>query len=1016
MSDEDQARNERLLSPGDRFGNYRILEHLCEGGNECTTYRAVHMPSGATVALKIFHLESAYARQLFDNEVQAFHKIESFPSILPLYDYDDVGGVFYVATRFIEGGSLFALLRERGNILDIDEALQIFSSVADAVDYYHAASIIHRDLKPANILLSKTEQGYDAFVTDFGIARILDETRKYKTSHYWGTQAYSAPEVWDPDAEKTYAIDIYALGVMLYEALEGHVPFKESNVHILRELHQQTPPPYPTRIEERYGPEIVRAILKALSKNPKERQHSARELIEYLQKSYSTNEENQMLDRVRNRLGNYTVGQILGQSPVSITFRGQHNKTGEHVVVKVFPTGSLRGRAQEAFKDEVQALKNLPSHPAVLPLRDSAERTGTFYLVTDYLDGGNLRAVLDKHREGMEIKEVVRIFTRIAEAIDFIHKHGVIHRDIKPENIVLDENANGMQPFLTDFGLAKVLSGTQSFYTESITGTFRYMAPEAWDPKAKKNAAMDIYAFGVMLYEALEGRVPFSADYPAIITEHLSGEPPQPKRVLRDFGPQTADVLRSALVKNPELRPKTAFEIIEALKRSIPRYEMIGKHLGPYRVLKFLGGGAVGSTFKAVDERTNAVVALKLLPHTSDATELEIYQKIGSIPGVLPLLDQGDQDDSYRYLVTEYLDGGNLRRLVPQGAEIGDVREMLAIFRTIAEAVDALHRIGVVHRDLKPENVLLRRTEKGCQPCITDFGISRTVSGTQSFYTATISGTAYYTAPEAWTPGVRQTAAVDIYALGIMLYEALEGRLPFTAEYPAIGLQHLNDKVPHPQQVAALGGQQAVKALLGALEKKPENRPVLAVELVDRLSSAIAVHKTSGKTQIRVPIKKALQWPVRRSFFMVALFIVLIGTGVVFALNGRTPSNAASVPTETVTLTTAATAATTLTLTPSPQPSRTRTRTATLTKAPSATVSKTVVPTKNIYRGPTATLKGSSRDPANTSTSTRVPPTPTDAPPAPTDPPPPPPTATDPPPVPSRTPKHDPKPTNTPKK
>ncbi len=462
------------------------------------------------------------------------------------------------------------------------------------------------------------------------------------------------------------------------------------------------------------------------------------------------------------------------------------------------------------------------------------------------MEEGSLRWQL-KHRppyspNGLSIKEIIRLFAQIAQAIDFIHQRSIIHRDLKPENVVLARRDGILETYLTDFGIARVLAGTQSFYTQTVTGTFRYMAPEVWDPRLKKTAAVDIYAFGVMLFEALEGFPPFVAEYPAIIQQHVYGEIPQPERTLKEFGPQAAQVILRPLAKKAADRPKTAVSIIEELKSCIPGIEMIGEQFGSYRIISFLGASAYGQTYKAQDERTGDRVAIKIVPYVHPIQELEIYQKLAPQLGILSLRDSGTQDGKH-YLVTDYASGGNLRQLLNRAADKPDVQTILDLFRSIAGGIDRLHQMKIVHRDLKPENIVLRETEHGLEPCITDFGISRALSQTQSFYTSTVAGTSYYTAPEAWTPGARQTYAVDIYALGIMLYEALEGDLPFKAEYPAIGLQHLSAEVPYPTKIAAQGGPRAVNALLEALAKDPTDRPKSAVALVEEIFQAYAHYK-----------------------------------------------------------------------------------------------------------------------------------------------------------------------------
>jgi serine/threonine protein kinase len=870
--DEQWKLGTIFLSSGQVFGDYQIFEKLDEGCNDCYSFRAIHRPTGDEVALKVFHFSRPKARNLFETEVQSLQKIQGYSGIHPLRDFGEQAETYYIATNYLPEGCLRKLLPKYPDGMEVQEVLQLFSPIADAIDYCHSMGIVHRDLKPANILLDRTGQSLKLLLTDFGVARILDESRAYHTASFSGTLPYAAPETFDDEADKTCAIDIYSLGVILYEVLEGKTPFQDPNPIRLIDLHKNAPVPYPQNILRKSNPEFVQALLRAMAKNPIDRPRSAGRLLEDLRRTYSMAIDTQFWMGFGKQINDYTIERSMGVGRLSQTFLARNINTGQLVVVKLFSTGSTQPDAIRSFKDEITALKALVSPKGVLPLLDNGERNGMYYLVTQFMEDGSLRQYLETHPEGLEIKEVISLFSCIAHAIDSIHAQGIIHRDLKPENIVLGRKDGSLDPYLTDFGIARVLAGTQSFYTQNVTGTFRYMSPEAWDPGMKKTAAVDIYAFGIMLYEALEGKVPFNAEYPAIINQHVQGEIPQPERTLREYGPLAAKVVLRALAKKAGERPATAVEIMDELQRNIPGLEWLGERFGEYRLVSFLGASTVGQTFKAKDERTGDWVAIKIMPYTTPIHELEIYQKLDPQPGILALRDSGSQAGRY-YLVTDFMDGGNLRQALDQKPEEPDIQAMLDLFGPIASALDKLHQLNIVHRDLKPENVVLRKTEHALQPYITDFGISRAVSQTQSFYTSTVAGTSYYTAPEAWTPGTKQTSAVDIYALGIMLYEALEGSLPFKAEYPAIGLQHLTAEVPYPKKLAAQAGPQAVKILLSALAKKAEERPTSAIDLVNRLCRAYEQFRIQ---MAKKKNKRFFAWPALSNRKRIAAGIGLI--------------------------------------------------------------------------------------------------------------------------------------------
>lgn len=729
-----------FFAPGDTFGDYHIREKLQDSCSDCFTFRATHLPSGADVALKIFHISRPQSLSLFEMEVQSLQKIQGYPGIHPLRDFGEKDDVFFIATNYVEGGSLRNLLQKQPDGMDLQQVLQLFSPIADAIDYCHAMGIVHRDLKPANILLEETDQGLTPLLTDFGVARVLNESRAYETASFSGTLCYSAPEVFDHEATKTYAVDIYSLGVILYEVLEGQVPFQDPDPIRIIELHKKAPVPYPQRIANKTNHEVVLALLRALAKNPVDRPQSAGKLVDDIRRAASTAPGIQFWAGPGKQIDDYTIESNLSTGRFSQTFLARKADTSDMCVMKLFFTGNAQTDSMRSFKDEVTALKNLGRTKGVLPLLDIGETTGFYYLITKYMPEGSLRRYLARYPKGVSgglpVKEVIRLFSQIAETIDAIHKRGIIHRDLKPENVVLGLHDGTLDAYLMDFGIARVLADTQSFYTQNVTGTFRYMAPEAWDPGMKKTAAVDIYAFGVMLYEALEGRPPFDAEYPAIIQQHVSGDIPRLEYTSREFGEQAANVVSRALAKKATDRPKSAVAIIQDLKRCIPGIEMLGERFSTYRIERFLGASAVGQTFKAQDERTGEWVAIKIIPYANPTQELEIYQKLAPQLGILSLRDSGMQEGKY-FLVTDYANGGNLRQFLERPTEKPDALSILNLFRSIAGAVDRLHQMKIAHRDLKPENIVLRETEHGLEPYITDFGISKTVSQTQSFYTTT---------------------------------------------------------------------------------------------------------------------------------------------------------------------------------------------------------------------------------------------------------------------------------------
>ena len=259
-----------------------------------------------------------------------------------------------------------------------------------------------------------------------------------------------------------------------------------------------------------------------------------------------------------------------------------------------------------------------------------------------------------------------------------------------------------------------------------------------------------------------------------------------------------------------------------------------------HEVQEVLGRGGMGVVYKARHVRLNRSVALKMLltgAHASPESRERFLREAEAVaglrhPNIVQVHDMGDQDGQ-PYFTMEFVEGGNLAQKLAGTPQ--PPRQAAALLATLAEAVQAAHQSGIVHRDLKPSNVLL--TADGT-PKISDFGLARRMEGEAGLtWTGTAVGTPSYMAPEqaeakplTWGP------AVDIYALGAILYELLTGRPPFRAETAAETLRQVisQDPVP-PSRLNAKVPRDLETICLKCLEKDPHRRYASAAALAEDL-------------------------------------------------------------------------------------------------------------------------------------------------------------------------------------
>jgi serine/threonine-protein kinase len=205
-------------------------------------------------------------------------------------------------------------------------------------------------------------------------------------------------------------------------------------------------------------------------------------------------------------IGPYQLVDQLGLGGMALVFKAYHPKLDRFVAIKVLHQAFTDDSNFLArFQREARVVAQL-DHPNIVPIYDYSEYEGRPYLVMKFIEGETLKARLE--RGPLTSLEVMQIVNKIGAALSYAHAHKVLHRDIKPSNVLLSKDG---QIYLADFGLARIAqSSGVSLTSDRFVGTPQYIPPEQAMSKSDLDARTGIYSFGVMLYEMLVGRVPFS--------------------------------------------------------------------------------------------------------------------------------------------------------------------------------------------------------------------------------------------------------------------------------------------------------------------------------------------------------------------------------------------------------------------------------------------------------------------------------------------------------------------------
>lgn len=264
------------------------------------------------------------------------------------------------------------------------------------------------------------------------------------------------------------------------------------------------------------------------------------------------------------KLGKFEIKRVLGQGSMGEVYLGVDPTIGREVAIKTILSSSPAGlEAKDRFAREAKAA-GLLNHPNLVTIHEFGEDQGVLYIAMEYLKGHDLEELMLDHALGSS--ESLEVLAQVCDGLAFAHRNQIVHRDIKPSNVRVLRDGKRLHVKVMDFGVAR-MNNSDMTATGMVMGTVSYMAPE-YIRTGTPDPRSDLFAVGVMLYETLSGRKPFSGGTMPTILYKIVNEPPEPIDLsqLHEISPSIRSVLDRALCKDPDQRYQTAEELATALR------------------------------------------------------------------------------------------------------------------------------------------------------------------------------------------------------------------------------------------------------------------------------------------------------------------------------------------------------------------------------------------------------------------------------------------------------------------
>lgn len=318
----------------------------------------------------------------------------------------------------------------------------------------------------------------------------------------------------------------------------------------------------------------------------------------------------------------YEIIRPVGSGGMAEVFLAHDNLLDRNVAVKMLRDQFLADKELlEQFRREAKSAARL-IHPYIINIYDVVSEGDIQYIIMEYVDGVTLKEYLKEHK--LPLNAVLEIAVRLADALQHAHSRNIIHCDIKPQNILIDKYLN---PKITDFGIAKMISNQTTVYTAAVMGSVHYISPEQ-AVGGKITASSDVYSLGVVLFEMLTGQVPFTGNT-AVSVAMMHAEKPVPS--LSDFMDEVPEGLQQIIDKALAKKAEDRYQNADELRRDLLDLKMKLYPFSSDEYKKDMQAVVTESSYSAAKETANddygATMIMKPVRSTSSEFETEVQEE-----------------------------------------------------------------------------------------------------------------------------------------------------------------------------------------------------------------------------------------------------------------------------------------------------------------------------------------------------------------------------------------------------